>query len=289
MNYLRHELPGIEIARTEILQHSFGEQPKTKSIIAQLSFINQTDQTRLFTTKSFNRTHNMSNAYLKKYAKRIMIQQDKRAVEMEREVEKLLYARENLSLKQLRQTRTQPEINSLVVGKLKPYADEYYPIQDLLSRKDKELTKTELLYEQLRQEKQFLDGKIRKQINVSKLDIDEMEEAFDNNNVVRDYIHENSKGYVLQRRQLKHTKYRLGEDFEVAEEKLNTIKLNNMNQDCKIVKGKKVTKPFLLEYNTIADVEDARKSKSREIMDLVKQIRLSNEKVKRRIQNLEVM
>lgn len=213
-----------------------------------------------------------------------MIQQDKRAVELEREVEKLLYAKENFSLKQQRQMRTQPETNSLIVGKLKPYADEFWPIQDLLCRKDKELIKTELLYEQLRQEKEYLEGKIRKPIDVSCIDIDELEDEFSNNSVVRDYIDANTRRYVHQTRQLKHTKYRLGEDFEVAEEKLGTL-----NENWKLVKGKKKQKPILLEYNTLDEVEEARQAKSKEILDLVKQIRVTNEAVKKRITNLEVM
>lgn len=226
----------------------------------------------------------MSNAYLKKYAKRIMIQQDKRAVEMEREVEKLLYAKENFSLKQQRQTRSQPEISSMVVGKLKPYEDEKYPLNDLVARKDKELIKTELLYEQLRQEKDYIQGKVRKNLDITRLDIDELEDEFKDSKMVTDYIGVNTRHYIQQKRQLKHTKYRLTEDLECAEEKLDHLK-----QKLKFVKGKKRSKPFQLEYNTIDEVERARLNKSKEILDLVKQVKARNEAIKNRINHLEVM
>lgn len=224
-----------------------------------------------------------TNSYLKKFAKKIMIQQDSRAVALEREIEKLLYDREKLSRNQLRRIQSRPSGQSLIGGKMKAYANEY-PVGDLLAKKDKELVKTELLLEQLRLDRDYLAGKLRGPVDISDCDLEELESEFQDQGVVQEYIGANTKQFIKQRRELKHTKYCLGNDFEEVEEKLN-----NLNQEWKFVKGKKKRKPFLLEYNTFEDVEEAFTKQSKEVLKLVKQVQSANDAIKRRIANLESM
>lgn len=221
----------------------------------------------------------MSVPYFKKYAKKIMIYQDLQAVKLEREVEKLLYEKENMTKPECRRLNSQKLDTVPSAEKLKPAE---YPVKDLLAHKDRELVKTEVLFDQLRQEKAFVQGKLRKPVNIRGMDPDEIEAEFEDARVVNDYIGVNTREYNKQKRDLKHTKYRLANDFEEAEEKLT-----NLTHDWKVAKDKKKQKPLLLEYNNLEDVEKARQDKSKEILKMVEQVKAANEAIKRRLEKLK--